>query len=53
MEILTSATKISLLALIVALIGMTAFKGLDPKIFEQVVIMVVSFYFGQKVNGGK
>jgi len=49
-EIYTSATKITLLALITSMIGLTAYGILDTKIFESVVLMVVSFYFGQKTN---
>lgn len=45
-----SATKITLLALISALIALTAFRILDTKPFETVILMVVSFYFGQKTN---
>ena len=50
MNILTSATKISLLLLVVALIYLTTIKILDTKPFETVLLMVVSFYFGQKTN---
>lgn len=50
MEILTSATKISLLALVFSLIGLTSFGVVDSGIFEQVIIMVVAFYFGRNTN---
>lgn len=49
-EILNSATKIVLLLLIVALVALTSFKILDQEIFKTVILMVVSFYFGQKIN---
>ena len=50
MKILESATKITLLTMVVALIGLTSFQLIDPKIFEDAMIMVMAFYFGQKVN---
>jgi hypothetical protein len=50
MNILKSATKIVLLALVFALIALTAFKITDSETFKTVILMVVSFYFGQKSN---
>lgn len=50
MEILQSATKITLLLLVIALIGLTSFGILDQKPFETALLMVISFYFGQKTN---
>jgi len=49
-EILNSATKIVLLAVISALIILTFMKIVDAKDFMSIALMVVSFYFGQKVN---
>jgi hypothetical protein len=49
-EILNSATKIVLLAVISALIVLTFMKIVDAKDFMSIALMVVSFYFGQKVN---
>ncbi len=49
-NLLSSATKITLLALVFALIALTAFKITDPETFKTVILMVVSFYFGQKAN---
>jgi len=49
-EILNSATKIVLLAVISALIVLTFMKIVDSKDFMSIALMVVSFYFGQKVN---
>jgi hypothetical protein len=49
-EILSSATKLVLLALIIALIGLTFMGKLDQETFKTVILMVVSFYFGQKTN---
>jgi hypothetical protein len=50
MNILSSATKIVLLLLIVALVALTSLKIVDQEIFKTVILMVVSFYFGQKIN---
>lgn len=50
MEILTSATKITLLAMVISLIALTFTGHLESKVFETVAIMVFSFYFGQKTN---
>lgn len=49
-KIYTSATKLTLLAIVVSLIALTFTGKLDPKVFETVAIMVFSFYFGQKVK---
>ncbi|MDD3069553.1 MAG: hypothetical protein PHR89_05130 [Bacilli bacterium] len=49
-EILNSATKIVLLAVISALIVLTFMKIVDAKDFMSIALMIVSFYFGQKVN---
>ncbi len=50
MEILQSATKIVLLLVVVALIALTFLKIVDAKDFISIALMIVSFYFGQKVN---
>jgi len=49
-EILQSATKIVLLLVVVALIALTFLKIVDAKDFMSIALMIVSFYFGQKVN---
>lgn len=49
-EIFTSATKIVLLALIAGLLVFTFTGNVDQEVFKTVVLMVVSFYFGQKTN---
>jgi len=49
-EILNSATKIVLLAVISALIVLTFMKIVDAKDFMSIALMIVSFYFGQKTN---
>jgi len=49
-EILNSATKITLLALIVGLLVFTFMGSVDQEVFKTVILMVVSFYFGQKTN---
>lgn len=49
-NILQSATKIVLLLIVVALIALTFLKIVDAKDFISIALMIVSFYFGQKVN---
>ena len=49
-DIYSSATKIVLLILVIALVGLTAFQITDSETFKTVILMVVSFYFGQKTN---
>lgn len=49
-NIYSSATKITLLTLVVALIALTFLGKADTEPFKSVVLMVISFYFGQKVN---
>lgn len=49
-EILQSATKIVLLAIVAALIVLTFMKIVDAKDFMSITLMVVAFYFGQKTN---
>lgn len=49
-EILQSATKIVLLLVVVALIALTFLKIVDAKDFISIALMIVSFYFGQKIN---
>lgn len=49
-EIFASATKIVLLALTSALIAGLFVGKIDPKDFMTIILMVVSFYFGQKTN---
>ena len=46
----SSATKLTLLALVLALIILTFLGKADAEPFKSVVLMVISFYFGQKVN---
>lgn len=45
-----SATKITLLALVIALIALTFLGKADAEPFKTVILMVISFYFGQKTN---
>ena len=49
-EIFQSATKIVLLTLTGALIAGLFVGKIDPKDFMTIILMVVSFYFGQKTN---
>lgn len=49
-EIYTSATKISLILLILGLIYMSIQTIDINETFKTTLLMVVSFYFGQKVN---
>lgn len=49
-EIYKSATKLTLLSLTLGLIYMSI-AGIDPnEIFKTSYLMVLSFYFGQKIN---
>lgn len=49
-EIYTSATKITLLALTLGLIYMSI-QGIEiNETFKTSLLMVLSFYFGQKIN---
>lgn len=48
MQLLQSATKFVLLALILALIVFTGLKIVTAEQFMNIVVAVVSFYFGQK-----
>lgn len=49
-DIYTSATKITLITLIAGLVYMSV-KGVDiNETFKTTLLMVVSFYFGQKIN---
>ena len=48
MTILNSATKIVLLAMTAALIGLSFMQLEIPELFDSVMIAVVAFYFGQK-----
>ena len=48
--ILKSATKITLLALVFALIGLTFLGKADSEPFKTIILMVISFYFGQKTT---
>lgn len=50
MTILKSATKITLLLLIVALIAMSFLSIEMNDTFNNVIIAVISFYFGQKMS---
>lgn len=48
--IYSSATKLTLLALVLALIILTFLGKADAEPFKTVILMVISFYFGQKVT---
>ena len=49
-DIYTSATKISLIALIAGLIYMSI-QGIEiNETYKTSLLMVLSFYFGQKIN---
>jgi len=47
---LESATKTTLLLLVIALIIFVGFSIEIPEIFSNVVLAVIGFYFGQKTN---
>jgi len=49
-SIYSSATKIVLIAMTIALIGFTAFQIVEGKDFMTIALMVFAFYFGQKTN---
>lgn len=49
-EIFTSATKITLLLLVIALIVFIFTGKVSEDVFKTVILMVISFYFGQKTN---
>lgn len=50
MEILKSATKIVLLLLVVSLVVYVALGVEIPEVFNNALMMVLAFYFGQKIN---
>lgn len=50
MKIFTSATKLVLLAVTLALIAFTFLGKVDGKDFMTIALMVFAFYFGQKTN---
>ena len=49
-SIYTSATKIVLLSMTLALVGFTAYGIVEGKDFMTIALMVFAFYFGQKTN---
>jgi hypothetical protein len=49
-NIFSSATKIVLLAITIALIAFTFLGKVDGKDFMTIALMVFAFYFGQKTN---
>lgn len=49
-KIYSSATKLVLLAITMALIGFTASGTVEGKDFMTIALMVFAFYFGQKTN---
>lgn len=49
-EIFSSATKLTLLALVLTLCVGVFVDNAFQKTFEYVIVAVVSFYFGQKSN---
>ena len=49
-DILKSATKIVLLLLVLGLIVFVALSIQIPDTFNNALMMVLAFYFGQKVN---
>jgi len=49
-DITKSATKIVLLLLVLGLLVFTFIGSVDQEVFKTVILMVISFYFGQKVN---
>lgn len=51
MEIMNSATRIVLLAMTGALIGLAFTQPTYQGLFENVMIAIISFYFGQKATG--
>lgn len=48
-----SATKIVFIAFSFATIILTFLRIIDPKDFVNMVLMILSFYFGQKVMSNK
>ena len=49
-QIYSSATKITLLVLTIALVYMSVFSIEINETFKTAYLMVLSFYFGQKIN---
>ena len=49
-SIYSSATKLTLLAITLALIAFTFTGQVDGKDFMTIALMVFAFYFGQKTN---
>ena len=49
-KIYTSATKLVLLAMTLAVIAGTFTGHVEPEVIKTLTLMVFSFYFGQKVN---
>jgi hypothetical protein len=49
-NIFSSATKIVLLAITIALIAFTFLGKVDGKDFMTIALMVFAFYFGQKTS---
>jgi len=47
---LKSATKIVLLMMVIGLLAFTYLGKVDSETFKMAIIMVLSFYFGQKTN---
>lgn len=50
MEILTSATKLVLIGITLAIIAGTFTGHIESEVIKTLSLMVFSFYFGQKVN---
>jgi len=48
MDILKSATKISLLLIVLSIIGLNIFQIEVGEPLKSIALMIVSFYFGQK-----
>ena len=53
MNILESAAKIVFIMMALALIGLTAFRIVEPKDFMMLAAMAFTFYFANKGDGDK
>jgi len=49
-KIYTSATKVTMLLLVIGLLVFTYIGKLDGETYKVALLMVLSFYFGQKTN---